>query len=155
MSLSNLISDIKKEQKINNDALITLLTEAIENEDDEMCTYKAIYKKAYGEHLTEAICKDWVKRMAVTDNSDRVSGEKWTVEQTTDIGQKIGVNWNVFNKWEWYAMMNASYSDHYKTAKEYELDTEPDFFASLVIDTFCDIDAHNKTPFTYYFTFAV
>lgn len=153
MSLSELITEIKREQKLSNDVLVTLLTEAVENEDELCCTYKMIYKKAYGEHLTESICKAWVKRMSVTDSSERTTGEKWTYEQTTEIGNKLQNNWNVINKWEWYAVMNAWYSDYYKTAKEFEVENEPEFFGMLVMDFFFDEDAKCKNPFNYYFSF--
>lgn len=46
MSLSDLIAEIKKEQKLSNETLVTLLTEAVENEEEAMCTYKVIYKKS-------------------------------------------------------------------------------------------------------------
>lgn len=153
MSLSELITEIKKEQKLSNETLVTLLTEAIENEEEAMCTYKMIYKKAYGEHLTESICKAWVKSMAVTDNSDRTTGEKWCIDQTTEVGNKLQNNWNVINKWEWYAVMNAWYSDYYKTAKEFEVENEAEFFGMLAMDFFFDEDAKCKNPFNYYFTF--
>lgn len=153
MSLSDLIAEIKKEQKLSNETLVTLLTEAVENEEEAMCTYKVIYKKAYGEHLTESICKSWVKSMAVTDGADRTTGEKWSIDQTTEVGNKLQNNWNVINKWEWYAVMNAWYSDYYKTAKEFEVENEAEFFGMLAMDFFFDEDAKCKNPFNYYFTF--
>lgn len=153
MSLSDLIAEIKKEQKLSNETLVTLLTEAIENEEEAMCTYKIIYKKAYGEHLTESICKSWVKSMVITDGSERTTGEKWSIDQTTEVGNKLQNNWNVINKWEWYAVMNAWYSDYYKTAKEFEVENEAEFFGMLAMDFFFDEDAKCKNPFNYYFTF--
>lgn len=153
MSLSDLIAEIKKEQKLSNETLVTLLTEAVENEEEAMCTYKVIYKKAYGEHLTESICKSWVKSMAVTDGSERTTGEKWSIDQTTEVGNKLQNNWNVINKWEWYAVMNAWYSDYFKTAKEFEVENEAEFFGMLAMDFFFDEDAKCKNPFNYYFTF--
>ena len=153
MNLSELVADIKKEQKMSTDGLVMLLAEAIENEDDPACTYRTLYKKAYGEHLTESICKAWVKDLAVTDNSGRSSGEKWTYEQCVDVGSKLNVNWNMFTKWEWYALLNAWYSDYFKTGKEFQIETDPEFYGGLVLDFFCDEDAHDKNPFTYYFTF--
>ena len=155
MSLSDLISEVRKEQKLSSDTLISLLTEAVESEDDEMRIYKKIYKKAYGEHLTESICKSWVKSMKVTDGSERTGGEKWTYEQTCELGNKLQNNWAVINKWEWYAVVNAWYSDFFKTAKEFELENEADFFGMLVLDYFYDEDAKCKNPFNYYFTFVV
>ena len=153
MELTELIMEIKKEGKINTDSLIAMLSEAIEDDKDLNCVYKDVYKKAYGEKLSENLIKAWVHNMSVTDGSERSTGEKWTVEQTTDVGNRIGVKWDKISKYEFYAFMNAFYSDFYRTAKKYELHDEPEFFADLVWDYFCDDDAVNKTPFMYYFSF--
>ena len=154
MELSTLISDIKKEDKMSNDDIVKYLITSIEEEADTGCICKNLYQQAFGEHLTEFICRDWVRHMDVTDGSERQDGEKWNVNQTTELAQRMGVTWDKMSKWEWYACVNAWYSDCYKTGKMFEIETEPEFYASLVMDYFCnDTDAHSKTPFTYYFTF--
>ena len=68
------------------------------------------------------------------------------------MGNKLNVNWNKINEYEWYAAMNSWYSDFYRTAKKYELESEAEFFADLVLDYFLfDTDAKNKSVFNYYF----
>jgi hypothetical protein len=154
MELSNLISEIKRDGKISSDALVTILADAVQNGDDVTCIYKHVYKKAYGEHLSEKLARDWVKKMSISDDSERVTGEKWTYEQTTDVGNKVDINWNKMTKWEWYAALNGAYSDYYEVAKEYQVETDPEFFASLAKAFWCsDHDVKNKTIFSYYFNY--
>ena len=156
MELNDLILEIKKDQKISTDEIISMLTEAIENEEDSVCTYKVLYKKAYGEHLTPSTCKEWVARLDVTDGSSRTNGEKWTVEQASDLGQRMGINWNYMTKNEWYAALNVFYSDFFRTANKYQIQDEAEFYADLAVDYFVnDSDGKNKTVFCYYFEHAV
>jgi len=154
MELTELIMEIKRDGKMNTDSLLATLSKAIEDDKDSKCVYRDVYKKAYGERLSEGLIKNWVQKMCITDGStDRTTGEKWTVDQTTEIGNRIGVKWDRISKWEFYAFMNAFYSDFYRTAKKYELHDEPEFFGDMVWDYFNDEDAVDKTPFTYYFSF--
>lgn len=154
MELYKLIEEVKKEGKMTNEEVMKYLADAIDEQKKPDCIYKDLYKKSFGDKLSDSICRDWVEHMDVTDGSDRKSGEKWNVNQTTEVGQRNGVDWNKISKYEWYALMNAWYSDYFYTAREYEIENEADFYASMVLDFFCrDTDAHSKTPFNYYFTF--
>lgn len=110
-----------------------ILEDGITNNLEHSEVYKMLYCKAYGEHLSRETCEQWVRSMEVKDGSGRNSGEKWSIEQTTEVGSKLGVNWSKMNKYEWYAGMNAFYSDFYRTSKKYELDGEPQFFGDLVL----------------------
>lgn len=146
MELTELVSDIKKEGKMSVDGLLMTLADAVQKEDDPMCIYKELYKKAYGEHLSESVCRDWVSKMTY--------GEKWTCDQTTDVGQKAGINWSVMSKWEWYAAMNGAYSDFIDLAQTYQVESDPDFFAGAARSFWCkDDDVHDKTIFSYYFNY--
>lgn len=150
MKLSSLVSKIKADNKIPTDELLSMLSDAIEEEDSEV--YMKLYKKAYGNHLSKETCEEWVHGIAVTDGSERSTGEKWSLETTTELGNRMKVDWQKMNKYEFYAVMNAWYSDYFRTAKKYELETVADFYADLVLDYFCyDVDSHDKTVFCYYF----
>lgn len=107
---------------------------------------------AYGETLNEEIIRDWVKSMKVTDGSDRENGQKWTVDQCYDVGNKIGIDWNKHSKYEWYAVINMVYSDSYKTAKSFGLQDDPIFFGRLAKDWLCDEDAGSDKLYNYYFS---
>ena len=146
MEMTEFISDVKREGKVSVDALLMIMAEGIQNGDDPMCIYKSIYKKAYGEHLSEKLCCDWVSKMT--------HGQHWSYEQTCDVGQRMGINWNVMSKWEWYCAMNAAYSDFLKLAQTYQVEEDADFFAEAAkafwID---DDDVKGKTIFSYYFNY--
>ncbi|MBQ0112120.1 MAG: hypothetical protein KBT03_03230 [Bacteroidales bacterium] len=154
MDLKKLINDVKKDGKLNVDELHEILVDAIEDEWSVEDTYRCVYKKAYGEKLNKSLAECWVKEMSVTDESERESGEKWTFEQTTDVGNKLGIDWNKLNKYDWYAVLNAAYSDFYDTAKSYGHESDPIFFASLARSFWIrDNDVKGKTPFSYYFRY--
>ena len=122
MELSKLITDIKKEGKLSNDEIVKHLVESIEEGCDAPCISKDLYHKAYGSHLNESICKDWVMHMDITDGSDRETGEKWTINQTTELAQSMNVPWDKITKYEWYACVNAWYSDFFKTGKMFQIE---------------------------------
>ena len=145
MELTELISEVKREGKISTDGLLMILADAVQKEDDPLEVYKDVYKKAYGTKLNESTCKTWVSNLP--------DGQKWTMEQTTEVGQRVGIDWSKMSKCEFWACMNAFHSDFMRTAKKYELQDEPEFFGDLVWDYFNDEDAHGKCPMTYYFTF--
>lgn len=148
MNLHELVADIKKEQKMSMDELLMTLTTAVTEEKEECELFKKLYKKAYGSTLSDSMCKAWV---------ESIYGEspKWTISQTTDLCERLGVTSNTMTKYEFWACTNAFYSDFYKLAKKYELENDPEFFGELVKEYFEDEDAHDKTPANYYFTFVI
>ena len=146
MELSELISEIKKEGKLSSEDILKVVIEAVENAEDAICTFEKLYKKAYGSHLSEKLFMAWV--------NDMTHGEKWTYEQTSDVGQKNNVNWTMMNKYEWYAAMNAAYSDYHKVGVEYQIDDDADFYAGLAKAFWMDDDdVHDKTICSYYFDY--
>ena len=57
-----------------------------------------VYKEHYGEHINEHLAKCIVKDMAITDGSDRENGEKYTMENAVEIGQKMGIDFDKIKK---------------------------------------------------------
>lgn len=108
-----------------------------------------MYKEKYGEHIAPELAQSLVCGMAVTDNSGRPTGEKWTLAETKDAGSKIGINFEKVKPAEWYLVMNMMYSDYYRTAKKHGM-TEPSFFADLSFDWFNDEDAETGKTFRYF-----
>lgn len=146
MDVSELIAEVKREGKVSTDALLMMLSESIQNGEDPMCVYKDIYKKAYGEHLSEKICREWVNNMTL--------GQKWSMDQTTDVGQRMGINWGIMTKCEWFAALNSSYSDYHKVGQEYQIEEDADFYAGLAKAFWLeDDDVKGKTIFSYYFDY--
>lgn len=145
-TLHQLINDVKKEQKISTDELIAMLSNAVTEGKEESDLVKCIYKKAYGDTLSEEMCKRWVGDL-YGDNPI------WTLSQTTSVGENLGVSWNKISKYEFWAFMNVFYDDFYEHAKRFGHETDPEFYGDIVWSYFCDEDAHDKTPANYYFSF--
>ena len=81
-------------------------------------------------------------------------GEHWTYDQTTDVGQKMGINWGKLSKWEWYAALNAAYSDFRAVGTLYQIEEDPDFYSAITKAFWCDDDdVHDKSVFNYYFSY--
>ena len=79
--------------------------------------------------VDEHKARDWVKRMS--------GGEHFKLEQAEQQRTTICPN---CDKWEFYAAINAMYSDYGKTAQKMGLD-RPDFYAMLARDFLMDDDA--------------
>ena len=98
--------------------------------------------------MTREIAEDWVNSMEGSDPAKQHGG-KWTMEQIKPIAQKYGVPTEGDRFWEFYAVMNAMYSDYYPVAKKYNVLT-PDFFADLAMAFISDKDAVENKAAMYY-----
>lgn len=76
----------------------------------------------------------WVLHM---EHEDGTKGEHWTCEQTTQVMQNKGYE---FEPAEWYAIMNAMHADYFKVAKMFGADNI-DFYAAMAKAWLCDDDA--------------
>ena len=156
MKIEQLALNILHNEKMSADEIIKHIASAIDEDIDCTQEYKELYESAYGEKLTPELLTEWVKNMAVTDGSDRINGQKWTVEQCYEIGNKFNFDWNKHNKYEWYAVMNMEYSDRYNTAKRFGLQDDPMYFGSMAKDWLCDKDVDvSKKLYNYYFDIVV
>lgn len=147
--LKDLISSIRRDNKISADDIIVCLTDHLIKCDESCCrdVYTEMYKKAYGDTITRDLAEEWVKSFDVTDGSGREHGQKWSIDQTTDVGNKVNVDWNDMSKTDWYVVMNMEYSKHYDTAKAYGNESDPIWFAHIAKDEWC----HKSKPlFDYY-----
>lgn len=90
----------------------------------------------------------WVDEMEGSDPANPMGG-KWTPEQVKPYAQKYGFPTEGDKFWEFYAVMNAMYSDAFDTAKEFNL-VKPEFFASLAKGWINDKDAVPNKAKVYY-----
>lgn len=156
MKVEALALNILHNDKMSPEEIIKHIASAIDEDIDCSQEYKELYETAYGEKLSQEIITEWVKTMKITDGSeDRHNGQKWTVDQCYEIGNKLGMDWNKHNKYEFYAVMNMEYSDKYKTAKKYGLEADPMYFGSLAKDWLCDSDVKENKLYNYYFDVVV
>ena len=107
--------------------------------------YYAEHEGYINKNLAEAI----VKEMAVTDNSGRETGEKWTMEETTEAGRKAGVDFNIVKECEYYLVMNMFYSDYHAVMHKHGLDSYI-IYAELAYAWFTDEDAKENKTVNYF-----
>ena len=98
--------------------------------------------------MTREMAEDWVNSMEGSDPAKQHGG-KWTMEQIKPIAQKYGIPTEGERFWEFYAVMNAMYSDYYPVAKKYNVLT-PDYFADMAMAFISDKDAVENKAAMYY-----
>lgn len=91
-----------------------------------------------GREFTEEDAKAWVASMNPP--------AKWTMEQTTDVMNKQGY---YHRPCEFWAVMNALYSDYGKTMAKYGAD-KPEVWAALAHDWLDDADAEDGKAGRYW-----
>ena len=69
----------------------------------------------------------WAERM---QNADGSTGPHWTMEQTTAVAERMGIQAPVVPRWAWGAAKHMRYSDYYPVAVEFGLN-RPEFYAAL------------------------
>lgn len=100
--------------------------------------------------MTRQKAEKWIAGMANEDPA-RPEGGKWTLEQVKPYAQKHGIPTEGKKLYEFYAVMNAMYSDYSEVAKKYNAAT-PDFFAELAKAFIQDKDAVPDKVERYYET---
>ena len=98
--------------------------------------------------LTREKAERWVKSMC-NEDPEREEGECWTLEEVKDIARKMGMPAEGKKLIEFYAAINAMYSDYYKVAEKFDL-VEDDFFAELAKAFIEDKDAVPDKVAAYY-----
>ena len=99
-------------------------------------------------HLTQEKAVRWVNSMVSADPA-APHGGKWTMEQVKPVAQKYGVPTEGERFWEFWAVMNALYSDYYGVASKYGM-LNPDFFADMAMSWINDRDAVRNKAAEYY-----
>lgn len=125
----------------------------MEEEDDEPIRFGGMIAMRGGkdkshQRMTREIAEEWTGAMEGADPA-KPHGAKWTPEQVKPIAAKYGVPTEGDRFWEFYAVMNAMYSDYYVVAKKYNQLT-PDFFADMAMAFISDKDAVENKVMMYY-----
>lgn len=114
--LHTLLKHLKEQKDINlaNDILIDAFRKSImplQNSDPELYIQitNNLYVECYGQHFSE-----WLAEKAVSSmkNSDGTEGEHWTILQIEDVIRQYNVKCDLFNKWDFYYVMNMLFSDY-------------------------------------------
>lgn len=85
----------------------------------------------------------WAKSM---HNADGTKGAHWTLEQTHQVMQQHGMQ---YDPSEFYVILNAMYSDYYPVAKKYNTNTV-DYYVDLAKAWLEDADAVPNKAAAYY-----
>lgn len=106
-----------------------------------------------GEHrghhkLTREKAESWVEGLKNADPA-KPRGGKWTMDQIKPVAQKYGVPTEGERFVEFWAVMNALYSDYYSVAKKHNV-LNPDFFADMAMAFISDEDAVENKAAVYY-----
>ena len=104
--------------------------------------------KEHMHHLTHEKAVKWVEGME-SDDPAIPHGGKWTMEQMKPVAIKYGVPTEGERFWEFWAIMNALYSDYYNVAKKHNV-LSPDFFADMAMAFINDKDAVKNKAAAYY-----
>ena len=134
--ISKIIENGKHEDMVCLEKIMTEMVDRLKLIDHD--TYKSVeyklYKMVYGEHLNKEFAHKWVSKML---NKDGTSGGHWSYEQTSQYA-------TIYDKYDWYAIMNMMYSDHYNS--RFDVST----YVELAKDWFADKDVDEGKTLKYY-----
>ena len=98
--------------------------------------------------FTEQTAEEWVASM-VNEDPAVGRGGKWKPDDVRPFAKKYGIQTTGKQFAEFYAMMNAMYSDYSEVAKRYGV-TDPGFFAEMAKAFIHDKDANPDKVQAYY-----
>lgn len=98
--------------------------------------------------LTKQMAEEWVDSME-SEDSEKPEGETFTMEQAKQLAKKIGYETEGQKAIDFYAILNAVYSDYCKVAEKYDVD-EPEFYACMAKAWLEDKDAVRNKAGAYY-----
>ena len=102
------------------------------------------YARGSGAKLNREMAERWVRGMK---NADGSTGAHWTMEQTTELMQRRGINCNPVKFW---VAMNAVYSDLSEVAERHGVGND-EFYADMAKSFWlCDKDAVEDKLAAYY-----
>ena len=101
-----------------------------------------------GGKLTRGAAAEWVESME-GESEQHPRGEVFSWETARDLAQKVGNSTSGQRMIDFYAVLNAMYSDFSAVAQRYKLDT-PEFYAYMAKAWLDDPDAVKNKAYMYY-----
>lgn len=92
--------------------------------------------------------EEWVRNMH-NEDKNHPRGGKWSAEALKPMAQKYSIPTEGKRFWEFYAMVNAMYSDYSEVAKKFGI-TSPEFYVCLAKAFMNDKDAEDDKVALYY-----
>lgn len=99
--------------------------------------------------MTKESARAWVASMHGSDPA-KPKGGKWSMEDVKPYAQRMGIPTEGVEFYEFFAIMNAMYSDYFEVAKKYNLQNNPAFFADMAKAWLHDEDAVENKAAMYY-----
>lgn len=99
-----------------------------------------LHVKVYGYHFSEELAQYAVKHMK---NYDGSTGEYWSLEQTTNLLNQLGLD---YNKYDWYYVLNMLHSDAGSIFKN-DTNLYARFARALYFE---DVDGDSSKAFKHY-----
>lgn len=96
-----------------------------------------------GMPMTKEIAEEWTENLK---NEDGTKGPHWSVDQVKQVMAQKGIK---AEPWEFYAVMNALYSDYCSVLKKYGMN-KADVYVDLTAAWLNDADAVKNKASTYY-----
>ena len=103
---------------------------------------------AKGQKLTRGMAEEWVDMMENEDET-HPRGGKYSMDQAKQLAQSIGMSTAGQKLIDFYAILNAMYSDYHKVAKKHGVD-KPEYYADLAKAFIEDVDAVPNKTMMYY-----
>lgn len=108
---------------------------------------EAIYCMVHGYHFNE---HNYRKALDGMINEDGTRGAHWTLDETNQVLRKFGIRMtDDYNEYDFCYAMNMMYSDHYATAKKFNVNTV-DFYVELALDFLEDEDGISGIAYKHY-----
>lgn len=101
-----------------------------------------------GKKLTRGMAEEWVDMMENEDEA-HPHGGKFSMEQAKQLAQGAGMSTAGQKFIDFYAAINAMYSDYHKVAKKHGVD-KPEYYADLAKAWVEDADAVPNKAYVYY-----
>ena len=98
--------------------------------------------------LTREMAEEWVNSLE-NDDEDRPKGGVFTMEKAKELAKKVGFKTEGQRFIDFYAIINALYSDYSKVAEKFGVET-PEFFAHMAKAWLDDEDAVKNKAAMYY-----
>lgn len=107
------------------------------------------HEAIYGPHFNEETALKAVSKM---ENEDGSRGERWNLEETTQIANQYGINLKngKFNKYDWYVALNMVRSDYYRAVVTMTNSDHIKYFVELAKAWIEDKDIEEGKMWYYY-----
>lgn len=94
--------------------------------------------------MTKEMACEWTSEM---ENEDGTRGPHWDIEQVKQVMGQYNINGN---PWEFYAILNAIYSDYCKVFKKHGVGNDINFYIDMAKSWIKDSDAVKDKATAYY-----